>query len=56
MKKSTKLLLIIPVLALVYAVWAVISANNYVPLSQRTGETAAAYRWESTTQSSKANL
>ena len=56
MKKSTKLLLVIPVLALVYAVWAVIGANNYVPLSQRTGETAFAYQWESTTQSSKANV
>ena len=56
MKKASWLLLIIPVLAVGYAVFAVIGANNYVPLTQRTGETAVAYDWESTTQSSKAKI
>ena len=56
LKKASWLLLLIPVLAVGYAVYAIIGANDYVPLSQRTGETAVAYDWESATQSSKAKI
>ena len=56
LKKSSWFLLVIPALLLGYAVFAVIGANQYVPLSQRTAENPISYGWESKTQSGRTNL
>ena len=52
LQKTHKLWILVPVLLIGFAVYSVIGANNYVPLSQRT-EQSASYEWEATGKGKK---